>query len=371
MSDYTGRIARLQDLMQRQGIRLALLSWTDQMRYLTGFAENGHKRFLSLLLPSQGEPAFVVPAMNAQQARQNPAGIERVLGWDDTEGWHGCVSELLREHGIRSGDTAIIDDELYSVHLLGFQALVPGLNCLPADDVIARLRSIKTGEELAAMDRAAQLIDTIFEESVVQLAEGMTETEFQDVIHAGLKRHATTPSFTPLICFGANGSMPHHHSGSTRLQKGDVVIVDIGCHWEGYCSDITRTVAYGAPADADAARVYAIVSAAHWAARDAARPGVACEAVDHAARAVITEAGYGPQFMHRTGHGIGLSGHEPPYIRSGDATLLEPAMCFSVEPGIYLPGRFGVRIENIVTVTPDGVRSMNADAPRELRIVGA
>ncbi len=370
MSDYTGRIARLQQLMREEGYSLALLSWTDQMRYLTGFAENGHKRFLALFIPAEGEPAFVVPAMNAQQAGRNPAGVGRVLGWDDTEGWHGRARELLAEYGIGAGNRALIDDELYSVHLLGLQALVPGLHCVAADETISRLRSIKTPEELAAMDRAAQLIDAIFEESVGQLKAGMTETEFQDVIHAGIKRHGTTPAFTPLICFGANGSMPHHHSGQTRLQRGDVVIVDIGCHWDGYCSDITRTVAFGEPSDPDAATIYDLVNRAHWAARKAARPGVTCEAVDQAARAVITDGGYGPQFMHRTGHGIGLSGHEPPYIRSGDPTLLQPNMCFSVEPGIYLPGRFGVRIENIVTVTENGVRSLNVDAPQALRIVG-
>jgi Xaa-Pro dipeptidase len=370
MSDYTGRIARLQELMRGDGYRLAVLSWTDQMRYLTGYAENGHKRFLGLFVPAEGEPALIVPAMNAQQAGRNPAGIDRILGWDDTEGWHGRAGELLAEYGVGAGAAVLIDDELYSVHLIGLQSLAPGIRCVAADEVISRLRSLKTPEELAAMERAAQLIDAIYEEAVGELREGMTEVEFQDVIYAGIKRRGTTPSFTPLICFGANGSMPHHHSGQTRLQRGDVVIIDIGCYWDNYCSDITRTVSYGQPSDPDAFRIYDLVNRAHWAARQAARPGVTCEAVDHAARAVITEAGYGPQFMHRTGHGIGLSGHEPPYIRTGDTTPLQPGMCFSVEPGIYLPGRFGVRIENIVTVTTDGVRSLDADAPQQLRVVG-
>jgi Xaa-Pro aminopeptidase len=370
MSDYSGRIARLQEILRAEGIGLAVLSWSDQMRYLTGYAENGHKRFLGLFVPAAGDPALVVPAMNAQQAAQNPAGIAQVVGWDDTEGWHNGVQGLLRTYALPARAIAIADDELYSVHLLGLQSLLPGAQWLPADDILSRLRRVKTPQELADMERAAQLIDTVFEASVAQLAEGMTEADFQDVIYAGLKRHGTTASFTPLICFGANGSMPHHHSDDTRLKRGDVVIIDIGCYTNHYCSDITRTVAYGEPSDPDAARIYALVSDAHWAARAAAKPGVSCEEVDHAARAVITEAGYGPQFMHRTGHGIGLSGHEPPYIRSGDSTPLEPGMCFSVEPGIYLPGRFGVRIENIVTVTPDGIRSLNADPDRQLRIVG-
>jgi Xaa-Pro aminopeptidase len=370
MSDYTGRIARLQEILRQEGIVLALFSWTDQMRYLTGYAENGHKRFLSLFVPAQGEPALVVPAMNAQQARQNPAGITRVLGWDDTESWHECGRKLLAEYGVKAGSVVVVDDELYSVHLMGLQSLAPGISCIPADTLMSRLRGLKTPQELEAMERAAQLIDTIFEESVGLLAQGMTENDFQDVIYASLKRHSTAAAFTPLICFGANGAMPHHHSDQTQLKRGDTVIIDIGCYWDHYCSDITRTVAYGEPTDPDADRIYSIVSQAHWAARDAAGPGVTCEAVDSAARAVITTAGYGPEFMHRTGHGIGLSGHEPPYIRNGDSTLLEPGMCFSVEPGIYLPGRFGVRIENIVTVTTDGIRSLNADPARQLRRVG-
>lgn len=369
MPDYAGRIARLQEVMREEGLSLAVLSWTDQMRYLTGFAEHGHKRFLALFVPAQGAPAFVSPALNAQQARTNAAGIEKVLGWEDSETWKGAVSSLLAEYDLPEGAAILIDDELYSVHLIGLQALRPDLRCLPADETLARLRSLKTPEELAAMQRAADLIDAIGEEAIGALKAGMTEEDLQDVIYAAFKREGTHASFTPLICFGANGAMPHHHSGATRLERGDVVVIDIGCVIDDYASDITRTVAFGEPRDPEAAKVYEIVSQAHLAARAVAKPGVTCEAVDAAARAVIEKAGYGPQFMHRTGHGIGLSGHEPPYILGGNTTPLAPGMCFSVEPGIYLPGRFGVRIENIVTVTEDGLRSLNVDAPVSLRIV--
>ncbi len=148
-----------------------------------------------------------------------------------------------------------------------------------------------------------------------------------------------------------------------------MVIIDIGCTWHNYCSDITRTVAFGEPSDPDAKRVYEIVNQAHWAARNAVKPGETCEAVDAAARNIIEQAGYGEYFVHRTGHGIGLSGHEPPDINTGVSTPLQPGMCFSIEPGIYLEGRFGVRIENIVTVTAEGGRSLNADAAQELRII--
>lgn len=368
MSDYAGRMAKLQAAMREQKAVLAVFGATDQMRYLTGWAEYGHERLVGLFVPATGEPVFLVPSMNAQQARANPAQLGRVLGWNDEDGWQSAAKTLLAEWNVSNGLT-LIDDELYSAHLLGLQSFAPGLCCISASETMTRLREIKTDDELAAMDAAAALIDNITEEAFGALREGMTEIDLQDVVYAAIKRHQTRPSFTPLVCFGANAAMPHHSSGLTELKRGDIVVLDIGCMWDGYPSDITRTVAFGAPADPDAAAIYDIVSRAHWAAREAAKPGVSGEAVDAAARQVITEAGYGEQFIHRTGHGIGLSTHEPPNIVKGNDKPLLPGMCFSVEPGIYLPGRFGVRIENIVTMTPAGARSLNAEAPRQLRIV--
>lgn len=370
MADYAGRIARLQEAMRAQGTVWAVFAPSTSMRYLAGWVEGGHERLLALFVPAKGEPVFVVPTINAAQAKTNPAGIAAVVGWNDDSGWQGSVQPILQAFsGGRSGGLALIDDELMSVHLLGLQTLFPGLTYEPAGETMSRLREIKTPEELAALERAAVMIDAICEEALGQLTEGMTETDFAEVILGLMKREGTGPSFPPLICFGANGAMPHHHTGNTPLRRGDVAVIDIGCVWDHYDSDITRTVAFGEPRDPEAARVYEIVSKAHHAAREAVRLGVSGEAVDAAARQVIAEAGYGPQFIHRTGHGIGLSGHEPPYIVGGNKAPLQPGMCFSIEPGIYLPDRFGVRIENIVTVTAEGARSLNAEAPRQLRVI--
>ena len=370
MSDYSGRIARLQAEMRAQGASLTLLAGTDQMRYLTGWREGGHERFVGLFVPAQGAPAFVVPKMNAPQARETPAGIVDVRGWEDHTGWQDEVTRLLVAWGIYGREcTFLIDDELLSVHLLALQDFDISTSYEAAGKIMASLRQIKTEAELAAMQKAADMIDAIYAESLDRLREGVTELEFHDLILAAIKRAGSRPSFSPLICFGANAALPHHHTGDTRLQKGDIVIIDIGCTSDNYASDITRTVSFGEPTDPDAKRVYGIVSEAHLAARAFARPGVSGEETDAAARKVITDAGYGDYFVHRTGHGIGLSTHEPPYIVKGNSEPLQTGMCFSVEPGIYLPGRFGVRIENIVTVTPDGVRSLDADAPTELKIV--
>lgn len=370
MNDYNTRIARLQEQLRSEGATLALLAGTDQMRYLTGWREGGHERFVGLLVPAQGDPAFVVPSMNAPQAEQTPAGIKTVVGWDDATGWYPGVQKLLQGWGIGADSLLLIDDEMHSVHLLDLQTLYPGIKARAIGKTMSRLREIKTDAEMRSMQRAADLIDAIFEEALTTLREGMTELDLQAFFYDAYKRYGTQASFTPTACFGANGALPHHHTGATPLKRGDVLVIDVGCLSDHYASDITRTVAFGPPSDPDAERVYEIVNAAHWAAREAAQPGVSGEAVDAAARKVIEDAGYGKQFMHRTGHGIGLSTHEPPYINVGNTEPLLPGMCFSIEPGIYLADRFGVRIENIVTMTPTGVRSLNRDAPRSLRIVG-
>lgn len=368
MNEYAGRIARLQTALREQGAALAVLGDTDQMLYLTGWVSKGHERLLALFVPAEGEAAFVVPALNAAQARTNPAGITRVIDWGDAGGWSLEVQSLFSEWQLGEG-VALIDGELFSEHLLSLQNLFSRLRYQSASVIMTRLRERKTDGELASLQKAADLIDTIFEESVLALKEGMTEAEMQEFVLAAIRNRDSEPSFTPLICFGANTALPHHHSGPTRLAKGDMVVIDIGCRSDGYCSDITRTVAFGEPRDPEAANVYDIVSRAHWAAREAAKPGVTCEAVDRAARQVIVDSGYGEYFIHRTGHGIGLSGHEPPSLVGGNTMPLVPAMCFSIEPGIYLPERFGVRIENIVTTTETGLRSLNVDPAPQLRVV--
>lgn len=366
---YTGRLDRLQRTLRDQSAGLAVLAPSDQMRYLIGWADGGHERLVALFVPAAGDPAIVAPAINAQSAEANPGGVRRVVGWADDSGWARGVAELIAGWEIAETATVVIDDELLSSHLLGLQELFPRMRYVPAARTMAALRSAKSADELEAMGRAAALIDEVYEESLSALCVGLTETEMQQVILDGIKRRSSMPSFTPLICFGANGAMPHHNSDATPLRRGDVVVIDIGCTYGGYASDITRTVSFGAPGDADAQHVYSTVFRAHHAARRMAAPGVRAEAVDAAARTIIEEAGYGPQFFHRTGHGIGVSVHEAPYIVRGNNEPLQPGNCFSVEPGIYLPGRLGVRIENIVTVTQDGCRSLNAEPSAELTII--
>ncbi|MDW8207391.1 MAG: Xaa-Pro peptidase family protein [Chloroherpetonaceae bacterium] len=369
MHDYAGRLRRLQQHLRDQGVELAVFGATDNMRYLTGWAEHGHERLVGLLVPREGTPAFLVPQMNVSQAAGNLAGIHQVIGWDDGAGWHDAFQSLVDRWRTDRDGVLLIDDELHAAHLLGIQRLLPAARYRPASEMMTRLREIKSPEEIDALTRAAQQIDAIYAQALEALRAGMTERDLQEWVLEAIRQSGSRPSFTPLICFGPNGAVPHHSPGDTPLQPGDIVIIDIGCVVEGYPSDITRTVSFGAPSDPDADRIYRIVHAAHHAARATARPGVTGEEVDAAARRVIEAAGYGAHFIHRTGHGIGLSTHEPPDIVRGNTRPLQEGMCFSIEPGIYLPGRFGVRIENIVTVTADGVRSLNAEVPDTLPVV--
>ncbi|HLJ55837.1 MAG TPA: Xaa-Pro peptidase family protein [Chthonomonadaceae bacterium] len=369
MNSYEVRLVRVQSELAIDGVDGMILAGTDQMRYLTGWQECGHERFVGLLIPAVGDPAFLVPAMNVAQARETPAGMESVIGWDDATGWREAARTIVGAWG--SAARILVDDEMRSGHLLALQEMFPETRFRAASGLMRRLREIKDAAELEAMRRAAQMIDEVFEAVAIQLYTGATELEVAEMVVGEIRVRGSRPSFSPLICFGPNSALPHHHTGDRRLAPGDVVIIDIGCVADGYASDITRTVGYCEPSDPDARALYDLVFRAHHAARDLARPEVTPEAVDAAARNLIAAAGYGERFLHRTGHGIGLSVHEPPDIVKGGTAPLKPGTCFSIEPGVYLPGRFGVRIENIVTVTCDGVASLNAEPDPELRVLPA
>ncbi len=370
MNEFQNRIAKLQAGFAAEDIQLMVISASDQMRYLTGWLEHGHERLIALLVPASGEPVFVVPAMNVPQASKNQAGIEQIIGWTDEIGSEAVLASLFDKFQLSgSSPRILIDDELAASHLLTIQSLLPNGKYFAAGSHLAAQRQIKSDEEIISLTAAAHLIDEIFEEAVEILRTGISEIDVQQYLLDCFKRKKTSPSFNPLVCFGENTAVPHHSSGERTLKPGDMIILDIGCTSEFYASDITRTIAFGEPADPDASSVYSIVSKAHHDARASIKPGITAESIDSAARNEITSAGFGEYFIHRTGHGIGISTHEPPYIVQGNKTLITSGMCFSVEPGIYIPGRFGVRIENIVTVTAAGVLSLNAEPEIDLRIL--
>jgi len=365
---YIQRLSRVRTAMNIHGLDTLILTPGAAMRYLTGFNEPAFERLLAVIVPNDDDWLFITPALNAGQVRENPAGVVDVRMWDDADGWEKLVHDVCIDLTLDIGIIGI-DDDMPARFALKLRDLMPTTLFKLAGPALSELRVTKDTLELASMQHAADATDTLIPHAMGACQVGVTELEVALAIQKGLANTGAESSFESIVGAGANGASPHHHTGKTRIKRGDVVVLDFGAKVDGYCGDITRMVAVGEAPD-EAKRVYEIVLAAHDAALAAVKPGATAHDVDAAARKVIDDAGYGEFFIHRTGHGIGLDDHEPPYIVAGNYTRLVPGHCFSIEPGIYLPGRFGVRLENIVTVTEEGLgREFNQEIPSELPIV--
>jgi D-alanyl-D-alanine dipeptidase len=342
-----------------------LLAPGPDLLYLTGFHVYSGERLVALLLPRDGEPRFLVPEMNVAQAAVNQAGVALVRGWSDSEGYVEPLAAACRELGWTAGRLAA-DDEMRAAFLLDWQSVCPGARFQRASRVIQVLRQRKEPDELSALRRAGQVADGVIAAAHAACVAGASEAEVaRSVTDSMYQLEPACRVYGCILASGPNSALPHHETGDRALQGGDVVILDYGCGLDGYHSDITLTVSLGAAGE-EVRRVHEIVWEAQQRALEAIRPGVAAEQVDRAARSVIEAAGYGDYFIHRTGHGIGLQVHEPPYLVAGNTAPLEEGMTFSVEPGIYLPGRFGVRLEVIVAVGPDGAQQLNLPSPRQI-----
>ena len=269
---------------------------------------------------------------------------------------------LLRPDG-RFG----ISDSAWALHLLGLQRALPGSGYRALTECLPMMRAVKDASELARLAAAGAAADAVYGEITRGRFAGRRETDVAADLAGLLREHGHEQVDFTVVGSGPNGANPHHEAGDRVIEPGDAVVLDFGGLMFGYGSDTTRTVSVGEPAP-EVREVHQVVRRAQQAAVDAVRPGMTCQDIDRTARRVITEAGYGERFIHRTGHGIGVTTHEPPYIIEGEQQQLVPGMCFSVEPGIYLAGRFGVRIEDIVTVTADGVRRLN-NTSHDLQIV--
>jgi Xaa-Pro dipeptidase len=360
-SDGVSRSGRLAQGVEQSGAD-AFFAWHPvSMGYLHGFRENAHERFMSLAIRASGEIVLIAPALSATQASR--AGIRDVRSWGDGEDPMLLFAQLAQEWNLRSG-ILLVDDEMPSHMLLRMQETLPAALFKAGQEVLSNLMRVKDEAELAHMGTAAAIADGALKAGLAAIHPGATERQVQKALQDDMNRNGGRPTFC-IIAAGANGAEPHHETDDTVIQEGDVVVMDYGCEVNGYNSDITRVACCGVASE-EAKKVYATVYAAQEAGRGAIRAGVAAQDVDRAARKVIAQAGYGDFFVHRTGHGIGLRGHEDPYIVEGNDEPLRAGECFSVEPGIYLPGRFGVRIENIVTPTQSGHESFNEEPASEL-----
>ncbi|MFI6624847.1 M24 family metallopeptidase [Streptomyces sp. NPDC050528] len=360
------RLHRAREATARAGLDALLISPGADLRYLTGYDAKPLERLTCLVLPADGDPFLLVPALEELAAKASPAGdlgIE-ITGWDETEDPYALVAARLPARTARVG----VDNRMWAEKTIAFRDQLPDVRQELAGEVLNGLRMRKTPQEAAALRRAGAAIDRVHARMGEWLRAGRTEREVgRDIADAIIAEGHVRVDFV-IVGSGPNSASPHHELSDRTILPGDPVVVDIGgTALDGYCSDSTRVYAVGEP-PAEFRRLHDVLLTAQRAQTDAVRPGITAGQLDAVGRDIIADAGYGPHFIHRTGHGIGLESHEEPYIVTGNPLPLAPGMAFSVEPGIYLPGRYGARIEDIVICTEAGGERLNR-TPRDLVVL--
>jgi Xaa-Pro aminopeptidase len=362
--DFSRRMERAAKQAKAKGLTGVLVAPGPDLLYFTGYAPIAiTERITMLVLQASQEPAMIVPVLERPDAEASPGGAALSLAdWSDGSDPYAATAKLLDPSGKYA-----ISDSAWAMHVLGLQEALPESEYVSMTSSLPMLRAVKDAHELERLAAAGAAADASFEQIRQVRFAGRPESEIASDLAGFLREHGHSEVDFTVVGSGPNGANPHHEFGERVIEEGDMVVLDFGGIKDGYGSDTTRTVHVGEPTDEER-EVYEIVRQAQQAGFKAVRPDVECQEIDRAARRVIVDAGYGEQFIHRTGHGIGLTTHEPPYMIEGDTNRLEPGMCFSIEPGIYLAGRFGVRIEDIVTVTAEGGQRFN-NTPHELQIV--
>ena len=355
------RLATAQQAVASAGLAGLLIAPSADLRYLTGYEAHQLERLTCLVVPADGPVTLVVPRLERPAAEASAAPGTGVIIVDHADGSdpYPLVRTALGA-ALHPGAKVGVGNRMFAEHVLGLRDALPELEQRLAGPVMRGLRMRKTPAEIAALAAAGAAIDSVHARMGDWLRPGRTENEVAADILDAIRASGHAVADFAIVASGPNGASPHHGTSDRVIAEGDPVVVDIGGTMpSGYCSDSTRTYVAGGEPPAEFAAYYAILFEAQNAAVAAVRPSVTCEAVDAAARDVIADGGYGDAFLHRTGHGIGMDGHEDPYIVAGNALPIEPGMSFSIEPGIYLAGRHGARIEDIVVCTADGVRRLN------------
>ncbi|MGW6398624.1 M24 family metallopeptidase [Streptomyces sp. NPDC055134] len=362
--DYRARMERAARSAADAGLAGLLVAPGPDMVWLTGYSPTADTERLTMLVLAPGQdPVLVVPTLEAPDAAKAVGADALTLrDWTDGKDPYAVTAPLLDVSG-RFG----ISDNAWAMHLIGLQKTLPDTSYASLTEALPMMRAVKDAAELERLLAAGEAADATYEEVKKVPFAGRRETDVAGDLADLLRQFGHSQVDFTVVGSGPNGANPHHEAGERVIENGDMVVLDFGGLKHGYGSDTSRTVHVGEPT-AEEQRVHDVVREAQAAGCAAVKPGAACQDVDRATRAVITEFGYGQFFIHRTGHGIGVTTHEPPYMIEGEELPLVPGMCFSVEPGIYLPGRFGVRIEDIVTVTEDGVRRLNSTS-RDMAIV--
>ena len=372
---YGERLARAQGLLGERDVVALLVGVGADLRYLTGYVAMPLERLTMLVLPGAGRPSLVVPRLEAMAAATSPAiraGLADVVAWDETDDAHALVAERLGPGGGAVG-RGLMSDRLWAMHVLGLQRALPGMRLGLASELLRELRMVKDADEIALLRLAAQAADRVVAQIAGGRLIGRTELDVSREVRERLLAEGHEQAEFAIVASGPNAASPHHDASDRVIRAGEPIVLDIGGSFDGYCSDTTRTlwVTGGDPANGPAPefrRLFDLLRDAQAEASSAVRPGVACERIDAAARGIIMAGGHGPDFFHRVGHGIGLETHEEPYMVAGNGEVLRPGMAFSVEPGIYVAGRHGARIEDIVVCGPDGPDTLN-ESSRDLWVI--
>ena len=354
-TDYGQRIEEATRLLHKHKLDALLLTGGTNLKYFTNVNWWRSERFFGVIIPRKGEPVWICPAFELERARERVKFGKDIRTWDEHENPYLLVKGVMKDLGAASG-TLAIGPTVRHFFVDGIQQHASSLHLANGAVVTEGCRGIKTAKEIAYMDLANRLTKMAFREAFKQLQVGMTPAEMSVLTRQAHSQMGVSGGGYP--SFGENSAFPHGSSKVRHLRKGDIVLIDGGCSIQGYRSDVTRTIVFGPPSSQQR-KVFDVVLKAQQAAFKAVKPGVACQEIDRAARRVIDRAGFGPDykfFAHRLGHGIGMEGHEYPYLVKGNTLKLKPGMTFSNEPGIYMYGKFGVRIEDCFAVAGQGVK---------------
>jgi Xaa-Pro aminopeptidase len=376
---FLDRLAACREAVRACDMAALFIGVGPDLRYLTGFVGDPMERLTLLVVPREGPASFVVPRLEATKAGATPvarAGQVEILPFDETDDAAELVADLLAPRQLATGRAAWepigVSDRLWAMHLLQLQHVLPGRKFEPASLVMRDLRQVKDADEARLLGLAAAAADRTVDAIASGALIGRTESDVSREVRRRLVDEGHDVGEFAIVGSGPNSASPHHDAGDRVIAAGEPIVLDIGGSLGGYVSDTTRTIWVGGEAgiqpEPEFRRVFELVREAQAQATAAVRPGVPAQDVDAAARKVIADGGYGELFTHRVGHGIGLEVHEDPYMVSGNATPLAPGMAFSVEPGIYVPGRWGVRLENIVICGAAGADVLNKSS-LELRVV--
>ena len=365
-SPLTERQEKLQKLLHNNKMQGLVLNPGPDLSYFTALDFHLMERPVIGIFPAKGAPALILPELEAAKTQDLEFGAETFFYSEDQSTWPDAFKKALSRSGLESGKVGVIPRRLRMLELQYLQDAAPKVEYISGQYIVNLLRMIKGDHELELMEEAVRIAECALSSTLPGIKPGVTEKEIASKLVGRLLHSGSNPElpFFPIVAFGPNSANPHAFPTDRALKSGELVLIDWGANVNGYYSDITRTFAMG-DVNPELEKVAEFVRKANAAGRAAAKPGVKTKQVDEAARKVIENAGYGKYFIHRTGHGLGREGHEEPYISPFDETILEPGMTFTIEPGIYLPYRAGVRIEDDVVITKDGCRSLT-NLPREL-----